>query len=76
MRQIFMTGLSACIGLVPAAVSTGIGSQVQQPLACVIVGGMLLSPICSLLVIPTLARMFMPYVRGTSPGHETAPEPA
>ena len=60
MRQIFMTGLSACIGLVPAAFSTGIGSQVQQPLACVIVGGMLLSPICSLLVIPMLARIFMP----------------
>lgn len=59
MRQIFMTGLSACIGLVPAAVSDGIGSQVQQPLACVIVGGMLLSPICSLLVIPVLARLFM-----------------
>ena len=59
MRQIFMTGLSACIGLVPAAISTGIGSQVQQPLACVIVGGMLLSPICSLTVIPTFARMFM-----------------
>ena len=54
MRQIFMTGLSACIGLVPAAFSTGIGSQVQQPLACVIVGGMLLSPICSLLVIPVI----------------------
>lgn len=63
MRQIFMTGLSACIGLVPAALSTGIGSQVQQPLACVIVGGMLLSPICSLLVIPTLARLMMPAVR-------------
>ena len=31
MRQIFMTGLSACIGLVPAALSTGIGAQVQQP---------------------------------------------
>jgi cobalt-zinc-cadmium resistance protein CzcA len=62
MRQIFMTGLSACIGLVPAAISTGIGSQVQQPLACVIVGGMLLSPICSLLVIPTFARIFMPHV--------------
>ncbi|MGB8111405.1 MAG: CusA/CzcA family heavy metal efflux RND transporter, partial [Pseudolabrys sp.] len=59
MRQIFMTGFSACIGLVPAAISTGIGSQVQQPLACVIVGGMLLSPICSLLVIPTLARLVM-----------------
>jgi hypothetical protein len=68
MRQIFMTGLSACIGLVPAAFSTSIGAQVQQPLACVIVGGMLLSPICSLLVIPMLARMFMPYVPGTVPG--------
>src|SRR4051795_7507069 len=67
MRQILMTGLSACIGLVPAAVSTGIGSQVQQPLACVIVGGMLLSPICSLLVIPTLARMFMPSIGGSAP---------
>lgn len=59
MRQVFMTGLSACIGLVPAAFSTGIGSQVQQPLACVIVGGMLLSPFCSLLVIPVLSRIFM-----------------
>jgi len=64
MRQIFMTGLSACIGLVPAAISTGIGSQVQQPLACVIVGGMLLSPICSLLVIPVMSRLFMPAVPG------------
>jgi cobalt-zinc-cadmium resistance protein CzcA len=60
MRQIFMTGLSACIGLVPAAISNGIGSQVQQPLACVIVGGMLLSPICSLTVIPIFARLFAP----------------
>ncbi len=68
MRQIFMTGLSACIGLVPAALSTGIGSQVQQPLACVIVGGMLLSPICSLLVIPTIARLVLPSKR-TPAGH-------
>jgi len=62
-----MTGLSACIGLVPAAISTGIGSQVQQPLACVIVGGMLLSPICSLLIIPTLARFVMPAIPETEP---------
>jgi heavy metal efflux system protein len=41
----------------------------------VIVGGMLLSPICSLLVIPTLARMFMPYVPGTSPGPGTEVAP-
>jgi cobalt-zinc-cadmium resistance protein CzcA len=76
MRQIFMTGFSACIGLVPAAISTGIGSQVQQPLACVIVGGMLLSPICSLLVIPTLSRLAMPTVRRTAPARRgTAAEP-
>jgi cobalt-zinc-cadmium resistance protein CzcA len=77
MRQVFMTGFSACIGLVPAALSTGIGSQVQQPLACVIVGGMLLSPICSLLVIPTVARLLMPKVEGTAAGEARAePEPA
>ena len=72
MRQIFMTGLSACIGLVPAAISTGIGSQVQQPLACVIVGGMLLSPICSLLVIPVLARFWMPTIKETGIIREVA----
>jgi cobalt-zinc-cadmium resistance protein CzcA len=73
MRQILMTGFSACIGLVPAAVSTGIGSQVQQPLACVIVGGMLLSPICSLLVIPALSRLVM---RGPTVTRSGRPVPA
>ena len=79
MRQIFMTGLSACIGLVPAAISNGIGSQVQQPLACVIVGGMLLSPICSLLVIPTFAKLFTPRTPATHediPPTDAASEPA
>jgi len=74
MRQIFMTGLSACIGLVPAAISNGIGSQVQQPLACVIVGGMLLSPICSLLVIPIFARLFMPRAAASSEPEEPSTE--
>jgi cobalt-zinc-cadmium resistance protein CzcA len=77
MRQIFMTGLSACIGLVPAALSTGIGSQVQQPLAWVIVGGMFISPICSLLVIPVMARLVMPDVPGTeTPHHPVPPNPS
>lgn len=76
MRQIFMTGFSASIGLVPAALSTGIGSQVQQPLACVIVGGMLLSPICSLLVIPIFAKLALPKQRRTSPVRQSrAAEP-
>jgi len=54
MRPMLMTALSAAIGLLPAAVSTGIGSQVQQPLAVVVVGGMLLGPIMLLIVAPAL----------------------
>jgi cobalt-zinc-cadmium resistance protein CzcA len=54
MRPLLMTALSACIGLLPAAISHGIGSQVQRPLATVVVGGMLLGPIFLLLVVPAL----------------------
>jgi len=54
MRPILMTSFSACIGMVPAAISTGIGSQVQRPLATVIVGGMLFGPIMLLIVVPAL----------------------
>ena len=59
MRPLLMTSLSACIGLLPAAISTGIGSQVQRPLATVIVGGMLLGPIMLLLVVPPLKVVFL-----------------
>ncbi|MGO8976282.1 MAG: efflux RND transporter permease subunit [Steroidobacteraceae bacterium] len=59
MRPILMMTLSACIGLLPAAVSTGIGSQVQRPLATVIVGGMLIGPILLLVVVPALQTYFL-----------------
>lgn len=59
MRPMLMTALSACIGLVPAALSTGIGSQVQRPLATGVVGGMLLGPIMLLVVVPALRMMFL-----------------
>ena len=59
MRPILMMTLSACIGLLPAAVSTGIGSQVQRPLATVIVGGMLVGPILLLVVVPALQTVFL-----------------
>ena len=59
MRPVLMTCLSACIGLLPAAISTGIGSETQRPLATVIVGGMLLAPILILLLVPVLLS-FMP----------------
>jgi cobalt-zinc-cadmium resistance protein CzcA len=58
MRPMLMTALSACIGLLPAAISTGIGSQVQRPLATVVVGGMLLGPIILLVVVPALQTLF------------------
>jgi len=54
LRPVMMTCIVACVGLVPAALSTGIGSQVQRPLAQVVVGGMLFAPVLILLVLPAL----------------------
>jgi heavy metal efflux system protein len=54
MRPVMMTCAVACVGLVPAAVSRGIGSQVQRPLALVVVGGMLLTPVLVLFVLPSM----------------------
>ncbi|MGC1778597.1 MAG: CusA/CzcA family heavy metal efflux RND transporter [Xanthobacteraceae bacterium] len=68
MRPILMMTLSACIGLLPAAISTGIGSQVQRPLATVIVGGMLIGPIMLLIVVPALQTFLLD--RG---GHDEQP---
>jgi cobalt-zinc-cadmium resistance protein CzcA len=59
MRPMLMTAWSACIGLLPAAVASGIGSQVQRPLATVVVGGMLIGPIMLLVVVPALRMMFL-----------------
>jgi cobalt-zinc-cadmium resistance protein CzcA len=59
MRPMLMTALSACMGLLPAAMSHGIGSQVQRPLATVVVGGMLIGPIMLLVVVPALRMMFV-----------------
>jgi cobalt-zinc-cadmium resistance protein CzcA len=66
--------LSACIGLLPAAVSTGIGSQVQRPLATVIVGGMLIGPIMLLVVVPALQTFFIRAPSQNTPAPETEAE--
>ncbi|MFI4889287.1 MAG: efflux RND transporter permease subunit [Steroidobacterales bacterium] len=58
LRPVVMTCIVACVGLIPAALSTGIGSQVQRPLALVVVGGMLLAPVLILLVLPVLILRF------------------
>jgi cobalt-zinc-cadmium resistance protein CzcA len=57
MRPVLMTCVTAGIGLLPAALSTGIGSQVQKPLAVVVVGGMMLAPIVILITLPVLISL-------------------
>ncbi len=59
MRPLLMTALSACIGLFPAAMSHSIGSEVQRPLATVVVGGMLIGPLFLLLVVPALRLLVL-----------------
>src|SRR6185312_8660799 len=58
MRPVLMTCVIAGVGLLPAAMSSGIGSQVQKPLAVVVVGGMMLAPIIILITLPVLILMF------------------
>ncbi|HTB45878.1 MAG TPA: CusA/CzcA family heavy metal efflux RND transporter [Acetobacteraceae bacterium] len=67
LRPVLMTCIVACVGLLPAALSTGIGSQVQRPLALVVVGGILLAPVLILIVLPVLIDVF---------SRRTAPEEA
>jgi len=57
MRPILMATLGAAIGLLPAAISTGIGAQAQQPLARVVVGGMMTAAVLILVVLPVLYRL-------------------
>jgi cobalt-zinc-cadmium resistance protein CzcA len=58
MRPVLMTCVAACVGLLPAAFSTAIGSQVQRPLAIVVVGGTLIAPLLFLTVLPAAIGVF------------------
>jgi cobalt-zinc-cadmium resistance protein CzcA len=58
LRPVMMTCSAACVGLLPAAFATGIGSQVQKPLALVVVGGILLAPVLILVILPLLIDFF------------------
>ncbi|RAI44573.1 efflux RND transporter permease subunit [Rhodoplanes roseus] len=72
MRPVLMTCIIAGIGLLPAAISTGIGSQVQRPLAVVVVGGMALAPVLILITLPVLISLFSRRVR--APAMVAAPQ--
>ena len=74
-RPVMMTCNAACVGLLPAAFSTAIGSQVQRPLALVVVGGILLAPALVLLVLPVLIGLFSRREQQTA-RPSAVPEPA
>jgi cobalt-zinc-cadmium resistance protein CzcA len=74
MRPMLMTALSAAIGLLPAALSHDIGSQVQRPLATVVVGGLLLGPLFLLVVVPALRKVSLRAYR-PSPEREAGSTP-
>jgi len=59
MRPLLMMALAACIGLLPAALSHGVGSQVQRPLATVVVGGLAIGSLLLLVVVPVLQTLLM-----------------
>jgi cobalt-zinc-cadmium resistance protein CzcA len=56
LRPVFMTALVAALGFIPMAFNTGIGSEVQRPLATVVIGGIVSSTILTLLILPGLYR--------------------
>ena len=75
MRPVLMTCVIAGVGLLPAALSSGIGSQVQKPLAVVVVGGMMLAPIIILITLPVLILMISRRTPAVA-AEEAVPAPA
>jgi cobalt-zinc-cadmium resistance protein CzcA len=67
LRPVLMTALVASLGFVPMALATGTGSEVQRPLATVVIGGLISSTLLTLVVLPALYRIF------TSPRADSAP---
>ena len=70
MRPVLMATLGAALGLVPAAIASGIGSEAQKPLARVVVGGMLTATFLILFVVPILYQLTSRYF-----GPRSRPQP-
>ncbi len=62
VRPVVMTALMAMIGLMPAAVSTGIGSETQKPLAIVVIGGLVTATILTLLILPAIYALVFKFM--------------
>ncbi len=57
VRPVVMTAMMAAIGLIPAAISTGIGSETQKPLAIVVIGGLITATVLTLLIFPLIVEI-------------------
>jgi cobalt-zinc-cadmium resistance protein CzcA len=62
VRPVVMTALMAMIGLIPAAVSHGIGSETQKPLAIVVIGGLVTATILTLLILPAIYALVYNFI--------------
>ena len=67
LRPVLMTALVAALGFVPMALNTGMGAEVQRPLATVVIGGVVTSTLLTLFVLPSLYALFSSRRAGSSP---------
>jgi cobalt-zinc-cadmium resistance protein CzcA len=58
LRPVLMTALVAAVGFIPMAINTGVGAEVQRPLATVVIGGIVSNTLLTLVVLPTLYTSF------------------
>jgi cobalt-zinc-cadmium resistance protein CzcA len=75
LRPVLMTALVASLGFLPMALSTGVGAEVQRPLATVVIGGVLSSTLLTLLVLPVLYDLFGPLMERAAPAGDGPPAP-
>jgi cobalt-zinc-cadmium resistance protein CzcA len=76
LRPVLMTATTTALGLIPLLLSSGTGSEVQKPLAVVVIGGLVSSTLLTLLVLPSLYKWFAPRIeaqRQETEGEETYP---
>ena len=58
LRPVLMTAITSALGLIPMLMSNGVGSEIQRPLASVIVGGLVTATLLTLFVVPSLYQLF------------------
>ena len=71
-RPIIVSAIVAVIGFLPAALSHGIGAEIQRPLARVVIGGLISSTALTLLVLPAIYVLFAPREPGAQPAAPSA----